>query len=134
MPNQPFDWVQYLNLAKELAAREEESCLRSSISRAYYCVFNLASNRAAQNGFVFAPGESTHAQLWRLYNRNPDPECMKLGQIALRLKEKREKADYKPAYPRIQDEVPQVLAAAEDFAKILGNIAQRLPRPESMRR
>jgi hypothetical protein len=130
----PFDWSEYLKLAKELAARKEEACLRSSLSRAYYYVYNLALTRAERNGFVSVQGESTHGQLWRLYSQSPEPECICLGQIALRLKEKREKADYRSVYRRIEEEVPQVLSEALDFAARLGRLAPRHPNPASVRR
>jgi uncharacterized protein (UPF0332 family) len=134
MANQPFDWSEYLKLAEELAARNEEACLRSSLSRAYYCVYNLARTRAERNGFVSVQGESIHGQLWRLFSQSPEPECIYLGQIALRLKEKREKADYKPVYHRIEEEVPQVLSEAQDFAARLERLAPRHPNPASVRR
>lgn len=134
MADQPFDWSEYLKLAQELAQRDEEACLRSSLSRAYYYVFNLALTRAERNGFVSVPGESTHVQLWRLFSQSPEPECIYLGQIAIRLKEKREKADYKPVYRRIEEEVPQVLSEAQDFATRLARLAPRYPNPASVRR
>src|SRR5882724_4557879 len=112
----PFDWAEYLKLAQELATRNEEACLRSSLSRAYYYVYNLALTRAERNGFVSVLGESTHGKLWRLFSQSPEPECIYLGQIALRLKEKREKADYRPVFTRIDEEVQQVLVEAQDFA------------------
>lgn len=134
MADQPFDWSEYLKLAHELGARKEEACLRSSLSRAYYCVYNLALTRAERNGFVPVLGESTHSQLWRLFSQSPEPECIYLGQVALRLKEKREKADYRPVYRRIEEEVPLVLLEAQDFATRLGRLAPRHPNPASVRR
>jgi predicted secreted protein len=83
---------------------------------------------------VSVQGESTHGQLWRLFNQSPEPECIYLGQIALRLKEKREKADYRSVYRRIEEEVPQVLSEARDFAARLGRLAPRHPNPASVRR
>ena len=52
MADQPFEWLQYLGLAQELAARSEEACLRTALSRAYYYVYNLALIRAERNGVV----------------------------------------------------------------------------------
>lgn len=133
MGDQPFDWTEYLILAQELAARKEEACLRSSLSRMYYYVYNLAVTRAVRNGFVLVPGESTHGQLWRLFSQSPEPECIYLGQIALRLRDKRVRADYNPVYRRIEEEVPEVLLEAQDFAARLRKLAQRLPNPTSVR-
>ena len=134
MANQAFDWSDYLALARELAARKEEACLRSALSRAYYYVYNLALVRAERNGFSSIQGESTHSQLWRLFSLSPEQECINLGQIALRLKEKREKADYRPVYHRIEAEVDQVLSDAQDFTARLGRLAQRHPNLASLRR
>ena len=133
MAAQPFDWTEYFRLARELGARQEEACLRSSLSRAYYFVYHLALKRAQQNGFISVQGEPTHTQLWRLFNLSPEPECIKLGQIALRLKEKREKADYGPVFRRLEDEVPLILEDAESFAAGLGRLAPRHPNPRSVR-
>jgi hypothetical protein len=70
--------------------------------------------------------------LWRLYHKSPEAQCIKLGQIALRLKEKREKADYGPFYPRIHEEVPEVLNLAQDFAVKLDKLPLRFPNPKSV--
>jgi len=133
MAAQPFDWSQFLTLAQELARRPQEASLRSSVSRAYYFVYNLALARAARNGFESIRGESTHVQLWRLYNDSPEGACIALGQIAQRLKEKRERADYSPVYARIQEEVPQVLTDAQDFAERLASLPDRHPSPSAVR-
>jgi len=42
----PFDWNEYLALARRLAAAGDEASKRSAISRAYYFVFNSAFSRA----------------------------------------------------------------------------------------
>ena len=39
-----FDWLEYFNLAKELAETSKEAELRSAVSRAYYSAFCLARN------------------------------------------------------------------------------------------
>jgi uncharacterized protein (UPF0332 family) len=133
MAAQIFDWSHYLRLARELAARNEEACLRSSISRAYYYIFNIALQRAEMNDFVLRPGESTHLQLWRLFTLSPEPECVRLGQMAQRLKERRERADYRSTYVRIEEEVPEVLSQAEDFGRRLQGLPARHPNPTSVR-
>jgi hypothetical protein len=133
MPAQPFDWSQFYLLAKELATRDGEACHRSSLSRAYYYVYNIALARAVRNGYARREGESSHAQLWRVYSLSPEPECVRLGQVGLRLKGKREQADYEKHYPRIHDELPILLNDAEDFAGRLASLAPRFPNPASMR-
>jgi uncharacterized protein (UPF0332 family) len=134
MPPPSFDWSQYLILADELAKRPEESALRSALSRAYYYVYHLALQRAQANGFTISSDEGTHKQLWRNFNGSPEPDCRKLGEIAMRLKEKRERADYHDNYRRLVDEVPYMLADAQEFAARLQRLDPRHPNPASVRR
>jgi hypothetical protein len=129
----PFDWSQYFRLADELARRPEESALRSALSRAYYYVYHLALQRAQANGFIIVSGEATHKQLWRNFNGSPEPDCRKLAEIAGRLKEKRERADYDDNYKRLADEIPEMLADAQDFAVRLQRLDPRHPNPGSVR-
>ena len=129
----PFDWLEFLTLAEELGERADEGSLRSALSRAYYYVYHLALRRAQDNNFKATPGEGTHTQLWRVFSTNPEPACWKLAEIAVRLKEKRERADYNLSYPRLQEEVPDVLADARDFATRLARLPARHPNPKSQR-
>jgi uncharacterized protein (UPF0332 family) len=129
----PFDWSQYFRLADELARRPEESALRSALSRAYYYVYHLALQRSQANGFIIVSGEATHKQLWRNFNGSPEPDCRKLAEIAGRLKEKRERADYDDNYKRLADEIPEMLADAQDFAARLQRLDPRHPNPGSVR-
>jgi uncharacterized protein (UPF0332 family) len=132
MPIAPFDWSEYLQLAEDLAKRGNEGSLRSAISRAYYYVYHLALKRAQTNGLIFVQG-GMHAQLWRVFSESPDPDCRKLGTIAGRLKKLRDRADYEPSFPRVQEEIPYTLADARDFATLLVKVPVRLPNPKSVR-
>jgi uncharacterized protein (UPF0332 family) len=133
MAAQPFDWSGYFQLAQELAKRKDEASLRSALSRAYYYVYHLALQRAQNNGFSTLPGEGTHKQLWRNYSGSPEPDCQTLAEIASRLKEKRERADYRQTYNRISDEIPGMLADARDFADRLLRLNPRHPNQTSVR-
>jgi hypothetical protein len=127
----PFDWSNYLMLADELGSRLEEAALRSAVSRAY--VYHLALDRAERNGFAPIRGESTHIQLWRLFKKSPEPTCVNLAEIALRLKEKRERADYNNSFIRLADEIQPLLTDARTFAAMLSSLAPRHPNPASAR-
>ena len=133
MPAAPFDWSNYLMLADELGSRFEEAALRSAVSRAYYYVYHLALERAERNGFAPIRGESTHVQLWRLFKKSPEPTCVNLAEIALRLKEKRERADYNNSFIRLADEIQPLLTDARAFAVMLSGLAPRHPNPASIR-
>ncbi len=133
MASQPFDWSEYLNLANELAKRTDEASIRSALSRAYYFVYHLALERVKANGFIVRPGEGTHTQMWRNFSGSPEPDCWKLAEIARRLKEKRERADYQQIYVRIGEEILEMLADAQDFAARLRKLNPRYPDPGSTR-
>jgi uncharacterized protein (UPF0332 family) len=126
---QPFDWSEYLKLAEELAKRTENSALRTAMSRAYYYVYHLALDRALANGFQVKRSEGTHIQVWKTFSGSPEPACRKLAEIAGRLKEKRERADYSNYYKRLSDDVPDVLQDAKDFAAKLAVLPSRFPKP-----
>jgi hypothetical protein len=129
----PFDWLGYYTLANELAARADEASLRSAMSRAYYYVYQLALARAKANGFAIVAGEASHKQLWRNYSESSEPTCKKLAVIAMRLKEKRERADYQDVYRRISDDIPGMLTDAQSFAGLLQTLHARFPDPAHVR-
>ena len=133
MATAPFTWSDYLSLATRLARDADEASLRSAISRAYYFVYHLGLTRAESNAYRARRGEATHSQLWRVYSGSPEPDCQRLATIAGRLKEKRERADYKDVFVRVGEEVPLVLKDAREFATILGRLPDRLPNPASVR-
>lgn len=57
-----FEWIQYLNLAKELARSDnDEAKLRSSISRAYYAAFCNAKNYLEDVDHQNAPKDQAHS-------------------------------------------------------------------------
>ena len=129
-----FNWSGYLHLAEELSKRSDEASLRSALSRAYYYVYHLALERAEANDFKPIHGEGTHTQLWRLFILSPEPACKQLAILAGRLKEKRERADYNKNFSRIEEEVPEVLLDAHNFAAQLEKLPTRHPNQASLRR
>jgi hypothetical protein len=126
----PFDWNNYLALAEELATRTDEASKRTAISRAYYCVFNLAFARAESTAGRYPGGESFHNWCWGKYKRGPDRSCMQLGITGDRMKTRRVQADYKPAdFPRLDEEVRWMLEEARDFQTALQALSPGFPSP-----
>lgn len=128
-----FNWLDYLTLAEELSRRQDEASLRSAVSRAYYYVYHLALQRAKANDFIARPDEGTHKQLWRLYNGSPEAACQSLARIANRLKERREQADYNPAFEHSEEEVAELIEDARKFSEKLTELPARHPNPRSVR-
>lgn len=127
MVTAPFDWPDFLTLAEELSARPEEYCLRTAIGRAYYYAYHLARQRVLDNRFTIAPGGDSHKQVWEKFGNSPEPACKKLHSWGMKLKDKRQRADYEKHYARIQDEFPTVLDLARKFAAELSALPARLP-------
>lgn len=123
-----FDWAQYLALAKELQEREgEEACLRSSISRAYYSVYNLARNRLRERMIPVPSGESGHQKMWGLYTQSENRDCKKIGIEGDRLHARRTKADYHDTVPYLNDSVKFATTRAEELQGLIKDLAKDLP-------
>jgi uncharacterized protein (UPF0332 family) len=123
-----FDWSTYLQLAKRLATEKgDEASLRSAVSRAYYCVFNLAMIKAKSNDFRTKDDAGSHDQLWTLYGRNTDLQCPKISNIGARMKRRRVKADYHSSVHKLEDEVADALADADECIAIISALPKELP-------
>lgn len=128
-----FDWGGYLTLATSLAEQPDEASRRSAVSRAYYYVYHLALSRAESNEFKAVEGGS-HKQMWNFYLGSPLIQCQELANLGTRMKSRREKADYRAVYPRLVEEVGDVLDEARRFAELLNRVDARHPNQASQRR
>jgi uncharacterized protein (UPF0332 family) len=104
-----FDWMEFLNLADELAVDTAlqstiDAKLRSAISRAYYAVFHRAKTKFLP---ARATGFGSHNEVIDLLERSDDLTRRQLGVGLKRLKNNRTKADY-------DDIVRNMPALAED--------------------
>jgi uncharacterized protein (UPF0332 family) len=126
MPAPLFDWSEYLTLANQLAANKDEASHRSAMSRAYYCVYHKAAQRAVAGG---SPDPKSHVKIWDLYkNSRNDKACIKLG-IGDRMKKERHEADYNPAAARIADRMKEQLRQANEFLLRLSALQPGSPNP-----
>lgn len=126
----PFDWNEYLVLARKLATAGDEASKRSAISRAYYSIFNAAFARAELTAGRFPGGETSHKWCWDRYDRTPDAACRALGIDGTRMKRWRVRADYKASdIPRLDEEVRRILAKAQQFRTSLDALNPRFPLP-----
>lgn len=126
MATAAFNWSEYLRLATDLSRNPDEASHRSSISRAYYSVYHIASARAVANGYV---DQKSHVSLWLLYQGNASRDCKKLATIGFRMKKERVDADYEIAATRIADRMNQQLIIANTFLMRLAALNATLPRP-----
>jgi len=126
----PFDWNNFLSLAEVLAASNDEASKRTALSRAYYCVFNLALARAEMTVGPKPWAEPSHKWCWDQYASTRDPNCQQLGNTGDRLKRIRVKADYHAAdIRRLDDEVQRMLRDAQEFLVNLATLNPQYPHP-----
>jgi uncharacterized protein (UPF0332 family) len=126
----PFDWKEFLVLARALSKNPDEASLRSAVSRAYYCAFNIAMARAEENGYR-PKGDATggmHDLLWQLYGRNQDVICQEISLLGPRMKWRRVKADYKPIFSnRPSEEAQYAIDDADKCLNLLSRLVANLP-------
>lgn len=112
----PFDWRDYLRLAKELSNYAETSSLqeaaaRSAVSRAYYAAFCWAMDYASKSlGFQRSGTAEEHATLRQLLQQSGQP---KTGSRLNNLRRWRNLCDYDANISNMGSLVQNALAYAE---------------------
>jgi len=117
-----FDWVEYLELAGELAERREsEAALRSAVSRAYYAVFCKARQTLRDQGFI-VPRRGAHQFVWEKYQNHRERSHRRIGLHGERLKNYREDADYEETATELVRTVEDSLERAREVIHFLRNL------------
>ncbi|MEG3894555.1 MULTISPECIES: HEPN domain-containing protein [unclassified Microcoleus] len=132
-----FDWSEYLNLAQELAATNNDSSanreakLRSAISRAYYSTFCLARNYlrdiekdprlSRKNRDI---NEHQYVAEEFIYHPTKMKHMVKIGENLSRLRELRNKADYEDTVYNLQNAVKNALMLAQNIISASNNLTQ----------
>ena len=126
----PFNWNDFLSLAHQLAKSTDVASKRTAISRAYYCIFNVAFDRAISTGCQYPGKEGRHQWCWRQYSRSQDRSCTRLGTAGDRMKRRRVRVDYEAAdIPRLDEETLRMLTDAQQFLTALAALNPRYPLP-----
>jgi len=95
-----FDWIEYLELAKNLEASpgslgSEEASYRSATSRAYYAVLHRASELAQAEGYISCGSGDDHQGIARHFRESKNGEIRKkIGSDLDRMRRSRNQADY----------------------------------------
>jgi uncharacterized protein (UPF0332 family) len=131
MATAPFNWNEYLNLARILSANGDEASQRTATSRAYYAAFHAATLHAKHNGYA----ERSHSRLWKMYSSDSEINARRISTLGYQMKKAREDADYVAAVPRISDIMTQQLADANKLAALLAQVPATSPQllPQSPR-
>ena len=94
-----FDWIEYLNLAKELRGNHitsnQEAKMRSIISRAYYAVFCKSKEYLSKNKNIPIPeSKESHEIVRKTFEMLSKKEEKHIATILQRLRQRRNMADY----------------------------------------
>jgi len=112
----PFDWREYLELARELAGLRgsgysQEAAERSAVSRAYYAAFCWARNYAKKNlGFKPKRDPTDHLRLRDHLQNQGYPE---LASDLNKLRGWRNACDYKDQVSQLREQVSYSIKVAE---------------------
>ncbi len=82
-------------LAIVLANRGDHAALRSAVSRAYYAVFNVASELLQEMGFHINKGPAGHSDIYYRLLGSGDAEVVDVGSTLGDLRAQRISADYR---------------------------------------
>lgn len=112
-----FDWIEFLNIAKELSEDKnlhssQEAKLRCAISRAYYAVYHKARKIVLPSQ---VKGFGSHQQVIDTLQESDDAARRKLGADLNRLKGKRHKADYVDRVQNLPALAEEALIEAEEL-------------------
>ncbi len=112
----PFDWREYLELAKDLSGQttagySSEAAERSAVSRAYYSAFCWVRNYAeAHLGFQKTKTAEDHRLLREHLKRQGKPQ---LASRLDKLRKWRNECDYDDEVPKLGHRVRNAVAIAE---------------------
>ena len=115
-----FDWKDYVDLSEELLNREEESCLRSSISRAYYGVFCVTRNKKGYKNYKPKPGENIHWVVINAYKNSSDRNEQNIGRILDKLRKSRNDADYDESQSIDRNLAQRMAVSAKQILNYMG--------------
>ena len=93
----PFDWSEYLVLAKELSTRADEASWRTAISRAYYAAYWHARLGLNDEANISSHPGNKHDYVWQFYWSSNNKSGESIGKNGKTLSGHRAAADYKAA-------------------------------------
>jgi hypothetical protein len=104
----------------------QEPAARSAVNRAYYAAFTEVTEYVTQRGLASSPSAYSHDRTWNhLKNGIPDNDARRraerraIADQGFLLKDRRQKADYRPHSKLARDESKRAIADAEGIIRRL---------------
>lgn len=123
-----FNWLEYLNLSKELVkTRSEESAMRSAISRAYYGVFGTLKPYCVQT-FSLPHRETTdpkiHQRIIERLKASSNRLEYSIGNTLSTMRDDRNIADYDSSVAVTSQKAQKSIVNAEMILSNLENLRE----------
>jgi len=121
-----FDWRRFVDLADVLRTTNDEAAQRTAISRAYFAVYPVATEKMRLTSIVQPRGHRIWEQVIDIGTTDGRPDFVVIGEAGLDLKRRREQADYHSPFNRdnrrqipIDEVTRDTLVAARDLLALL---------------
>jgi uncharacterized protein (UPF0332 family) len=114
-----MNFRDFLAVASNLAAGDEEAEWRSAVSRAYYAVFHVACELLRAQGFQVPRADRAHAYLWRRLSNCGDASISNAGRSLNELRGRRNEADYDSHRPVLRVDAENAVRLAEELVESL---------------
>ena len=125
MPENAFDWDEYLTLARNLVDLVSgEASVRASASRAYYAAYWKA-RLILEAHPVPIPRANIHKFVWQAFLNSWNEDGASIGKLGEALKSFRVKADYYAFPSMAKSDAEIAVANAESLIDDLDRISER---------
>lgn len=92
--------ADFLRISEELIENSDEIYYRTAASRAYYCIFHICEQFAAQLPGTVNPNEGSHKRIINKLKRNPDNQDIRtIGNLMDQMRVLRVRADLQFEFP-----------------------------------
>lgn len=122
-----MDARDYLKLAMELSGRGRPVDLRAAVGRAYYAAFNVAAELLRGWNIPVTRNAGGHGEVLRLLGNAGDVELNQVTNELVRLRNKRNAADYDLAAKDVED--PRTVEILVDRSGWVINTLDRCAAP-----
>lgn len=123
-----FEWLEYLNLARELTGKptapaNREAKLRTAISRAYYAAFIKARNHLRdREGLAIPKTGEAHRYVRQQFAVSPDRAHQKIAENLKYLLSYRRKVDYVDTIAGLSGMASIAIAISQKVISDLNNL------------
>jgi uncharacterized protein (UPF0332 family) len=136
LPDEKFNFDEFLNLAEWLASRGDAASKRSAISRAYYAIFHRAENRLGER--PVPPPQTTsdttednqtssHVACWNRYEASVNELSREIGGLGKRIKISRQRADYRDTFGKLDEHTKLSIQLAKKVLTKLDDLDPNFP-------